>query len=169
MKTTRRAETKRPRRALGLPRKRDAGEWQAAVWAAPDDLLSRPQKLQFMLMLGAAFNNFNPFAVVRDLLKHRDLWHGALMGGGYPSLESTRSDLCRLSADLVPLRDLGAGTWNVDTLFVLTGANHEADWQPVVKGWSADEVRFLDDVESGQLLGGLGPLGELRVMTVWWD
>lgn len=169
MKTSPKTAPRRSAARPSLPRKRDLAEWQKAIGGLPDDFVSRPQKLQFLLMLGAAFNGFDPYRVIRDLLKHRSLWHGAVMDRGYTIVEGTHTDLCRLSSDLVHLRDIGAGVWNVDTLFVLTDAGIAPRWQPIVAGWGAAEVNVLDEAESGQLLGGFGPLGSLEVMTVWWE
>ncbi len=169
MKTSRQAVRKRAAPKLPLPRRHDAAEWEKAIRELPDDVVSRPQKLQFLLMLGSAFNKFRPFAVVRDLLRHRALWRGAVMDRGYTIVEGTHTDLCRLSSDLIHLRDIGTGVWNVDTLFVLTDAASEPRWRPILEGWGAAEVNFLDAAESGQLLGAFGPMGDLKVMTVWWE
>lgn len=159
----------RNRKSLGAPRRKDRAEWQTWLWNLPEEFVSRTQKLQFMLMLESTFNNFDAITVVRDLLKARDLWTGALMMNGYPAIDSTRTDLCRLSSDLLALRDLAPGLWNADTLFILTDMEKEPLWRPIVKTWKADEVRFLEDVESGQLLGSLGPLENRQVLMVWWD
>src|SRR5262245_66481879 len=66
-----------------LPADRDADAWQLSIWNLPDDFVSRPQKLQLMLILEAAFNEFDPFVVVADLLKHRELWQGVVMDRGF--------------------------------------------------------------------------------------
>jgi hypothetical protein len=95
-----------------LPGSRDIEEWQVAVWNLPDDFVSRPQKLQFML-LQVAFNEFDPIQVVGDLLRNRSLWQGAVMTRAYSMLPDF-TNLAPLFTDLVGLRDIDR-VWNVDS------------------------------------------------------
>src|SRR5436190_2436159 len=118
-----------------LPTERDLDAWQVAVWNLPDDQLSRAQKLQFMLMLEARFNGFDPFVVVGDLFPHRDLWHGAVMDRAFYLPGDKSPPLSPLRTDLIKLRD-GERSWNVDTLFILTGGGKRERWQEVTKGWA---------------------------------
>src|SRR5688572_17253849 len=101
---------------LSLPTERDPDTWQLFIWNLPDELVSRAQKLQLMLMIEARFNEFDPYRVVGDLLRHRSLWRGAVMDRGYVDPRDEQGFLVRLRADLIKLRDVG-GHWNVDTLF----------------------------------------------------
>jgi hypothetical protein len=75
---------------LNIPPVECADEWQIFLWNLPDDLLTRPQKLEMMLMLETRFDAFNPFRVVADLLRHRDLWTGAVVERGYVFSEPKR-------------------------------------------------------------------------------
>ena len=71
-------------------------------------------------------NLFDPFVVVRDLLNNRDLWEGVVMDRGFAASEGNGRGWTRLSSDLIKLRDIGRGCWNVDTLLILTsGPGHK--------------------------------------------
>jgi hypothetical protein len=154
---------------LNFPTQRNADDWQIFLWNLPDALLTRPQKLTFMLMLEAQFNAFNPYQVVADLLRHRDLWTGAVMERGYPFVDPARPGWGRLHGDLIHLRDVGGGHWNVDTLYLLTAAGSDARWQNIVANWNADEVNFYEGEVAGSLVGVFGTGGPQKVLRVWWD
>jgi hypothetical protein len=154
---------------LQFPTGQNLDEWQVWTWNLPDELLTRPQKLQFMLVLGHAFNNFDPFRVVPDLLKHRDLWQGVVMDRGFVWRDEGEQSISRLRSDLIKLRDIGRGFWNVDTLFILTRASHEGRWRELTAEWAADEVSFLEGEDVGFLLGAWGGQEDIRILTVWWD
>lgn len=142
---------------IAFPTGRDIDEWQVFLWNQPDDFLSRAQKLQLMLMLEANFNEFDPYIVVRDLLRHRDMWQGAVMDrsgvGGQP--------------DLIKLRDIGE-TWNVDTLYITTHES-EAEWESVLETWQADEITWLEPPGASDLLGTSIRTSGPRLLMVWWD
>jgi hypothetical protein len=150
---------------IAFPIGQDIDEWQVFLWNLPDDVVARPQKLQFMMMLEAGFNQFDPYVVVRDLLRHRDLWQGVLMDRGFVSA-GDRS-LTMLSSDLIKLRDIGS-SWNVDTLYVTT---HESEsvWEPLVENWQADEISWIEAKQASDLLGSSIRSGGPRILTVWWD
>ena len=134
-----------------LPADRDRDAWQVALWNAPDDELSRPQKLELMQMLESGFNEFNPFTVVRDLLAHRDLWEGVVM--------------CRLD-DLIYLRDISTCR-NVDTVYIAHDRRHTARLRSLAAGWQADEVHEYHGRAANDLLGGSRT--DAAVLRVWWD
>ena len=158
--------------SVHLPADRDADAWQLAIWNADDKFLSGPQKLQFMLMIAARFNAFDPFRVVGDLIAHRDLWQGAVMQRGFPWEEPKVPTILGLHihSDLIALRDIGRGYWNVDTLYLLTAVKHQPALDALAACWSADERSFLDGDGVGKLLGSMGGGPETRRITrVWWD
>lgn len=151
------------------PTNRDIDEWQVWLWNLPDELLSRPQKLQFQLMLSAAFNAFDPYLIIPELLAQRDLWQGVVMDRGFLLPGDFRPALSRLATDLIKLRDIAGGHWNVDTLFILTQAGHEAKWQEVTKHWKVDEMGYIEGDEASRLLGVFGGPESVKILTLWWD
>jgi hypothetical protein len=153
---------------LHLPAEHDADAWQIYIWNLPENFLSQPQKLQFMLMLEAAFNAFDPFVVVGDLLRHRDLWEGAVMDRAFLLPEANERSWFRMGTDLIKLRDVGSDHWNVDTLFILTAKGTKGRWKPITKNWAADEVGFIDGPDVGRVLGSY-PAERQNILTVWWD
>jgi hypothetical protein len=154
---------------LTCPARRDADEWQIFLWDLPEDFLSRPQKLQLMLMLEAGFNAFDPYVVVRALREHRPLWTGVVMDRAFLCPDPRLPSWTHLRGDLIKLRDIGHGHWNVDALFILTSPEHEARWEKIITSWRADEHHFHRGDGVGMVLGAYGP-GEQRViLTVWWD
>jgi hypothetical protein len=154
--------------ALQLPPDHDVHAWQMAIWNLPDDFVSRPQKLQLMLMLENPFNAFDPFRVVKDLLAHRDLWRGVVMDRGY-IWEDEIDGHSDLRGDLIMLRDIEDGRWNTDTLFILTDGANKAGVRRLAKKWSADEVDCVDGDAVGQLLGAFGSEETYSILRVWWD
>src|SRR5262249_45381634 len=154
---------------LKLPQRRNIDEWQIYLWNLSEEVISRSQKLAFMLMLEAEFNAFDPYRVITDLLGQRSLWQGAVMDRGF--LGSGGGDgrkWARLSSDLVKLRDISEGFWNVDTLFLLTEKRSVDPLRALAEGWDADEIHVLESEDVGALLGAF-PAGDARILTVWWD
>ncbi len=152
-----------------LPEEKDVDAWQVFLWNQPDQYLSRAEKLQFMLMLEGGFNGFDPFVVIRDLLKHRHLWHGAVMDRAFYLPTDHGPPLSPLRTDLIKLRDIES-TWNVDTLFILTDAGKRERWQEVTKDWAADEMHFIEGEMVGRMLGCFGgPDANREILQVWWD
>ncbi len=129
---------------IHLPPEHDVDAWQVAIWNLPDDIVSRPQKLQFMLMLEGAFNNFDPFRVIEDLLRRRDLWQGVVMDRAFLLPDGAGLTRQRLCSDLIKLRDVGSRHWNVDTLFILTDSAHDAEWDRLTTTWEADEFGSIE-------------------------
>jgi hypothetical protein len=155
---------------INLPAERDVDAWQVAIWNLPNDVVSRPQKLQFMLMLERRFNNFEPFVVVGDLLRRRDLWRGVVMDRAcFVPAPGEDGREPQLVIDLIKLRDIGSGHWNVDTLFILTDSQRDAEWDRLMSTWSADEVGGIEGEEAEAALGVCPLPAGTKIRTVWWD
>jgi hypothetical protein len=152
-----------------LPTERDKDAWQVAIWNLADDQVSRPQKLQFMLMLEGQFNNFDPFRVVGDLLRRRELWRGVVMDRGYVLPDDARMGRSALHSDLIKLRDVESACWNVDTLFILTDSSRDAEWDQLMESWKADELSSIEHETAEALLGCYGLPASLTLRTAWWD
>lgn len=153
---------------LVYPAHGKADDWQIFLWNLSDDFVSRPQKLIFMLMLEAQFNAFDPYRVVEDLLRHRESWDGVVMERGFPCSAENDPMQMHIHGDLIALRDIGEGDWNVDTLFVLTTPKREAELESIASNWCADETNFERGDGASRLLGLWG--GEPQsILRVWWD
>src|SRR5947209_4933357 len=124
---------------LHLPVERNVDAWQVYVWNLPDDFVSRAQKLQLMQMLEGGFNQFDPFRVVGDLLRHRDLWRGVVMDRAHTQPPPVEGEPPDLVTNLIKLRDIHQ-CWNVDSLFILTEPAKDAEWARVTEDWLADEI-----------------------------
>jgi len=155
--------------AIDLPQAQNADDWQIFLWNLSDGVLTRPQKLTFMLMLEAQFNAFNPYQVIADLLRHRTLWTGAVMERGYPFIDPARPGWGQFHGDLIHLRDVAGGHWNVDTLYLLIVAGSDSQWRSVTANWNADEVGDYEGAVAGSLLGILGASVPQKILRVWWD
>lgn len=150
-----------------LPDERNKDAWQIAVWNLPDDVISRPQKLQFMQMLEGGFNDFDPFKVVGGLLNHRAMWQGVVMDRAHllPSRDEGRWDV---ETDFIKLRDI-EHAWNVDSVFILAREGSEADWRALVDDWGGEFVRFLEGANLQKLMGAYVAREGLKFIWLWWD
>jgi len=113
--------------------------------------VSRPQELQLELIRLASFNDFDGGRAVDDLLRSRELWTGVLMD----------------AAGLVKLRDIGAGVWNVDTLYVLSSGTDDRALETLVRSWGPDSIGWIEGEAADRELGW--SLSGLRVLSAWWD
>ena len=114
--------------------------------------MNEVQKLELELVRHASFNNCDGPQVVADLEAHTDLWRGAVM---------TRVGF----GELICLRDIENGHWNVDTLFISAASGKEDELEKLaLRSWSADEVSWVED--GGDMLG-VWPAP--KVLRVWWD
>lgn len=130
--------------------------------AATEVELSTPQQLQFQLMREARFNEFNPAPVIDDLLANRELWSGAVMDrAGWFAVHRGGEPV-----DLIKLRDIEAGYWNVDTLYILSSGKDDTRLELLAKGWQADEIGWLTGEQAS---AALGSSQGGRVLRVWWD
>jgi len=156
-------------RHLAFPDLDDIEAWEVYLWNLPDDFLSRPQKLQFMLIAGKDFNAFESIPVLRDLLKHRALWDGVVMDRGFLDPRIGSGFLTWLCTDLIKLRDIAGGYWNVDTLFILAPEANMAPLQKLTENWHADETDVIAGEQADGLLGVGRSAHPQRILTVWWD
>jgi hypothetical protein len=154
--------------SIHLPNNQSVEEWQLAIWNADDKLLSRPQKLELMLIMDARFNQFDPFRVVGDLLANRHLWDGALMTRGYTAEDDAgKYKMTRLQSDLIALRDLPRGHWNVETLFITHQPENTVAITTLAGTWLADNIDFETEDGAADLLGCSPP--DCSILAVWWD
>jgi len=120
----------------------------------PPATINPVQSLEFQMIRRASFNNFDGREVVRDLLKHRRLWCGAVMDTG--------------DGTLLKLRDIDENVWNVDTLYVLPSGADSRALRRLAQRWRADGVDWVIGAKASQLLGEHGP-GIRRILEIWWD
>ena len=116
--------------------------------------MNRLQELHFELIREASFNQFDGPRVADALEQHPHLWQAVVMW---------RED----SGDLICLRDLPDGEWNVDTLYILSSGEDDAALESLALVWEADEVSWLPDDEASPRLGWW-PASK-RVLRCWWD
>lgn len=117
--------------------------------------MNRVQELQFELMREASFNSFDGDHVTASLKDNPTLWRAAVM---------TRLD------DLIYLRDIPDGHWNIDTLYILPAPGKEDQLRKLANDWGADEVDWIGAKEGSKLLGSSVPRNSERViLQVWWD
>ena len=153
------------------------------------------QRLQLELIRLQRFNRFDGRRVAGDLEAHRALWEAAWMrradllhilqlnlmekvATGERARDHVLDEVLRrpeswtlaltMTDDLLPLRDLPEGDWNVDRLYVLARPGHEAALEALARTWLADEVVWLDGRVAQVALGGHWRR-EPQVLVVWWD
>src|SRR5262245_36315872 len=154
---------------LSLPLRRDAQDWHAFVWNLPDQFLTRPQKLQLMLMLEAEFMRFDPFLVVGDLLTNRSLWHGVIMDRAFLVPDCGKNLGTCMVTDLIRLRDLCRGYWNADVVYVLTTSKVTEDrLGALVARWNADYFSFFEGWLVSSLLGSGEWEKDGRILAIHW-
>jgi len=129
--------------------------------------MNKVQELQFELMKEATFNNFDGEKVVESLKEHKDLWKGVIMDrAGYTGMNPKPIEPC---IDLIKLRDIGGGYWNVDTLFILPSGKDDEKLKLLAESWDADEVDWLEGKEVSHAFGQAGPNAQKKLLRVWWD
>lgn len=122
-------------------------------------------EIQLELIRRRKFNAFSGERVAAALLKYRGLWDAVMMDrlaisnpGRLPSL------------GMVKLRDLAHNDWNVDTLYVLT--HNQADAEKLAQLFSGPEWGGMADVhadyeEVTDALGG-STAGQ-SIVIIWWS
>ena len=122
--------------------------WLEFLYRLPAEFLSVAQRLQFMLMIEASWDEFHAPTVIRDLLQHRELWHAAMM--------FTDSD------PLWPLPYLDE-QWNADTLYILSsGKDHDA-LKAVADHWYADATWVPEGKKPTPHQREVS-----RILRIWW-
>lgn len=116
------------------------------------------QALQFELMRKATFNEYNGDAIVDSLLAHQDLWTGVIMDRADYWYKDGGAEGHSEPVDLIKLRDIGAGYWNVDTIYILAAEGKEDELELLVRReWPADEIDWMQNTHVG------------RYLRVWFD
>lgn len=155
---------------LLFPKDKTVAAWEMFLWNLPDDFLSHPQKLQFMLMLDGQFNQFDPYLVIRDLLENRDQWIGVIMDRAFRhETKAGKYAIGKLVTDLIKLRDIASGYWNVDTVFLLVSETHAVAMEKLAQRWSADNIVVLNGKETDEVIGVGRADSTERLISVWWD
>lgn len=118
-----------------------------------------PQDIQFTLMRMASFNEFNGDLVADSLIEHSDLWTGFIMDrADYWYDRSNPDPNHEEPVDLIRLRDIASGYWNVDTLYLLAAEGKEEALELLARReWGADEIDWMQNTHVG------------RYLRVWWD
>jgi hypothetical protein len=121
-----------------------------------------PQDLMLDLMRMSSFNAFDGDLVVDSLLEYRHLWQGAIFDrAAYFTLDRYNEGVKTDPIDFIKLRDIGAGYWNVDTLYLLPSEDTtscRARLERLARTWAADEVDWINGCDAGP-----------HVLRVWWD
>jgi len=154
---------------LILPQDDDIDGWEVFLLNLPDEFMSRPQKLNLMLMLHTRHNLFEPLPVIRDLLEHHDLWLGAVMDRGVLEPRGSKYIVPKIITNLNKLRSVGSHYWNVDTLFILTMAEHVAAVTQLAEHWNSSVITVLSGEVSDELTGFGRGIHPSQIIGVWWD
>lgn len=93
-----------------------------------------------------------------------DLWEGVIMDRA--SYNEPDGAAYESRIDLIKLRDISEGHWNVDTVYILTTEENAEALEALARKWDADEVDFIGADRAARLLGGGG---KNKVLRVWWD
>lgn len=126
----------------------DDSAWLDFLYRLPASFLSVAQRLQFMLMVEASWDEFHAPTVIRDLLEHRELWHAAMMftDGG----------------PLWPLPYLDE-QWNADTLYILSSGTNPDTLKLVADRWNADASWVEDSMKPKPHNRPIS-----QILRVWW-
>jgi hypothetical protein len=120
-----------------------------------------PQEIQFTLMRLSSFNNFDGNVVADSLVEHEDLWTAFIMDRAdyyYNRSDPESQKRHQEPVDLIRLRDIAAGYWNVDTLYLLAAPGKETELELLAhREWGADEIDWMQNTHVG------------RYLRVWWD
>jgi hypothetical protein len=122
--------------------------WLEFLYRLPAELVSVTQRLQFMLMIEASWDEFRAPTVIRDLLQHRELWLGAMMFTD--------------SNPLWPLPYLDE-QWNADTLYILSSGKDPDALKAVADRWYADATWVEDGKKPKPYKREVPP-----ILRVWW-
>jgi hypothetical protein len=117
-----------------------------------ETIINKVQQLQFELMRIATFNQFDGNRVVNDLETFVDLWKSVIMD----------------RPDLIKLRDVEHGGWNVDTVYIIPSGVNDKLLESLAWKWKASSVEWIN---GGGFSGEetLGISGRIMILKVWWD
>lgn len=144
--------------------------------------ISKIQRIQLNLLRESSFNDLDGNKVADDLMLYRDLWIAFLIDREAYSAEGERrrqrESLTRVGKleglpvapiDTIRLRDLAAGYWNVDALFILPVPGKEDKLELLANSWNADEIDWYDPLDA-RYAGGFPPGAPIeKMLRVWWD
>jgi hypothetical protein len=126
------------------------------------------QDIQLELLRRTRFNALDGERVHASLMKHRDLWLGALLDR--PGVANYAEPSHLLMSGMSKLRDLSHNIWNADTLFILTPTREAADQLAGIaeeEEWGGEVQVYRDQAEIDRAFGtGRQPYG---LLSVWWD
>ena len=116
------------------------------------------QELNLELLKTVQFNFCDGKTIAAALIENRNLWKAVIMDrphdGNY--------------VDLIRLRDISTGRWNVDTLFILSSNKDDCKLEELAGGWNADSIEWIEDDKAENRLGGSDD-EHARILQIWWD
>jgi hypothetical protein len=154
---------------LVFPESEEIHAWEQFLWGLPEEFMSRPQRLQFILMLTTRFNLFTPLPVVRDLLANRHLWFGMVMDRGVLQPRAGQYSCAKIRTNLIKLRDVSSKRWNVDTVFLTTLVEHVVALNSLAESWNASAITILPGEVADDLMGIGRSEHSVQIIGVWWD
>ena len=111
--------------------------------------INQVQQLHLELIRLTSLNLGDGNAVVDDLLRHRGLWQAVLTD----------------RANLIKLRDMPDGYWNVDTLYIMSSGVDDDALLALAHTWHADTISWIrTDRPYHHSMGG----SPARVLYVWY-
>lgn len=116
------------------------------------DVINDFQEIQLELIRRGSFNDFDGPLIADVLVANKHLWSAVIFDREGYAEEARRS-----SIDLIKLRDLEAGYWNVDTLFILPAEGQDDALWSLAQSIGADEVDWEHSRDCG------------RYLRVWFD
>ena len=118
---------------------------------------SEIQELHLHLIELASFNCFDGHVVADDLRSNSDLWQGVTM--------------CRFDdfTQLVWLRDLREGEWNVDTLLIIPQPGREEKLVHLAESWQANSIEKLPVPRDWNVCLERKTYVPEFIIKVWWD
>jgi len=123
------------------------------VFKPREEITLNVQELIFELMKRATFNYFDGEKVVQSLRENNHLWKAVYMTRDYGTL--------------IPLRDIPTGSFNVDTLYIISSGRDDEKLVRLAKTWEPDEIEWLSEDEVVDKLSTT--MEKYRVLMVWWD
>jgi hypothetical protein len=116
--------------------------------------ISESQKFQLELIERTNFNSFNGRKIADILKENRHMWRSVLM-----------------PLDLISLRDMSAGSWHADTMYIYAEDGYQFQLEELVREqFDADEIQWIGGSDAENILGMTEVENRSRVILfVWWD